>query len=546
MRLRRTIAGIEDGDIFTDPKFLLIFLPAYMVSFAWIFLIPADFWDDLAIKNNPDLVAMGYHASLPTMGWVTAGLLKLPHPNFTGRSLIFLMFACVPFLVRRFIAYRALAPERERNAIAMLTALLPLFLSRFQLVTFYYCLSLLLFCFGSLLLAKTLSGRPSLVYRITAYICFTLAFFTQSFLVLYGFVLFLIILHLSHGAPSGRTWDRLSSGAADLARRSPDALLLPLVFFFMKAWLMPPIGPFVGYNAVTLQGILHALSILPVAAIMAVVDMTGLAPTWTLPGLLLLLGGLLLARPGGLTRSENISDAQPSTDAAALLIAFFGLMLAVFPYVTVHRAVLPYDFDDRDQLTMILAAGAVVVCAARTFLRSRVQWLTIFAVLIWAVATDISTYLDIIVDGHIQNAVVRSLSQNRDVRQNKAFLVDDSQWPFLSRGRRLSTAQLNCLMKAAFGDETRFAAELSSKPFDWKDQLTLLGRFRETGTCFRAYEDRPPVLLTVAPGPLALTDRHIAKLTFDWIFRPERYSSDLDKLVSVSITTLPDGVLKPR
>ena len=273
-----------------------------------------------------------------------------------------------------------------------------------------------------------------------------------------------------------------------------------------------------------------------------------LAPQSALPGLILLLslGGVLLTRRDEPIRLTNASDAHASTDATALLIALFGLMLAVFPYAAVHRVASPYDFDDRNQLTMILVVGAVVVCAVRAFFQSRMQWLSIFAVLVWAVATNVSTYFDIIVDGHIQNAFVRVLSQNRAGRNGKAFLVDDSQWPFLSRGRRLSTAQLNCLMKAAYGDETRFAAELSSKPFDWKGHLTFLSRFRETGSCFRAYKDQPPVLLTVTPGPIPLTDRHLVKLTFDWIFRPERYSNDLDGLISVSLAALPDGYLKSR
>src|SRR5438874_5461212 len=266
-RICAAIVRLKDGDIFTDSRFLPVFLPAYAISFAWIFLIPADFWDDLAIKNNPDLVEMGYRASLPTMGWFTAGLLGLPHANLIDRGFIFLMFPGVSLLVRRFIANLALAPERERNAIAMLAAIFPLFLSRFQIVTSYYCLSLLLFCFGSLLLAKALVGKPSFSYRAAAYICFVLAFFTQSFLVLYGFVLFLIVLHLSRRASPGRSWDRFSASAADLVRRAPDIILLPLVFFSMKAWLMRPTGPFAEYNAVTPRGVLHALAVLPFASI---------------------------------------------------------------------------------------------------------------------------------------------------------------------------------------------------------------------------------------------------------------------------------------
>jgi hypothetical protein len=537
------VLAIRDGWFLTDAAFRRVFLTAYTLSFAWIFLIPADFWDDLAVKNNPDLIKMTNEAGLLPAGWFITGLLSLPYRDFIGHAYVFLLYMAVPLLVRRFVAEFMPASEREKNAIALLTAVLPLYLSRFQIAASYYCLSLLLFCVGSLLLGRAIVRSGPIFLRIAAYICLALSFFTQSFVAFYGFVVLLITLCLARQMKGPSPTARFIAAAFIMVRRAPDAVVLPFVFFFLKTFLVGTAGPFVTYNAVTLPGLLDALPALPFTAINSLANAVGISASWLAFGVTLLLAaaGTLLLRP------VDAPPAEPKTEpkaGAALLVVFCGLMFAIFPYAVVSRLPTPFDFEDRNQLTMLLVAGAAITYGAKGLIRDHLRWTVIFLALVWAIASDAWAYIAIIADGHMQNAVVRAFHDSEAARTNKSLLVDFSQWPNRARGRSPSTAELNCLTKQAFGDESHFAAAMSYRPFDWKANLAAHRRFLQTGSCFRGYRGGEPLLLTISPGPKVLMLRSVAKLSVLWMLDADRYQKALDGFVSVSVTPAPSGWLK--
>ena len=158
---------------------------------------------------------------------------------------------------------------------------------------------------------------------------------------------------------------------------------------------------------------------------------------------------------------------------------------------------------------------------------------------------DAFTYFTVIRDGHAQNAVVRAIARNDAVRRQATLLVDTRAWPALSRHRSVTTAQLNCLMKDAFGDESHFAAMLSRVPFDWQADYALLNRYRNVGTCFRGWHGGAPALLTVT-GYDVLPLPRLLKLSVLHMVSAERYGPALDAALpaEVSLTALPNGWLK--
>jgi hypothetical protein len=535
---RDGICRLSSGALFDDRVFPLMLGVGYILSFGLMFLIPARFWDDLQIFNNPDIVGMSRRSGILPGGIFLHGMMSLPHPDLMMRLFAFFIFLLIIVLVRDFLRRLELVGQHDGNAIALLSAVLPLFLSRFQLITCYYCLALFLFCAGASLLSHTLiSSRP--LIRAFAYFLLILSFYIQSLLTLYWFVLLLLAIRIP--VPPKRWHQQFTAKALALLRRMPEAFALPFAFFLLKSWLTPPTSDFAGYNAVTLAGLWNAALYVPFKTVEALLVIPGDAPIPLLALAPLLL--LLLIFPSKGKPITTHSDA--CTAAVALLIGLIGAAMAVFPYIVVSRSVGPYDFDDRNQLTLMLVAGGVIVFFVRTFFRPHLQWVVLALLFCWCILYDTFTYFTIIRDGHDQNAIVRAIAHNSSVGRKTSLLVDTRNWPGLSRHRTLSTAQLNCLIKDAFGDETHFAANLSNLPFDWQAEQAFMNRYRNVGTCFRAWIGGAPALLTVtASNPLDL--RALLKLSALYFVSPERYNQALDALspAKVSLTSVPSGWLK--
>lgn len=531
---------LREGLLFTDRAFPAILTTGYALSFGLMAFIPARFWDDLQIFNNPDIVGMSRRSGILIGGLFLQAMVSLPHPDLMVRLLVLIVFLSSALLVRSLMKMLALTDERERNAITLIMAVSPLFLSRFQIITSFYCTALLLFCLGAWLLASALiSGRPLL--RLPAYLMLLLAFYIESFLVLYAFLMLLLLLAMP--GKKGPSFRGLFERGLLLMRRAPEAFALPFLFFGLKTWLTPATAEFTGYNAVTAQGLLGALVSWPIRTLDALIAIPGGASLWLLFVAPLLLALVLILAPANRFKTLPVDDdAHPGWQG--LLVSCIGAALAVFPYAVVSRAVSPYDFDDRNQLTLLLVAGSLLVFAVRTFVRPCLQWSVLAFLFCWCVAVNAVTYWTIIRDGHVQNAVVHAIGENSAVRNQSSFLVDTAGWPDLARRRTLSTAQLNCLMKDAFGDETRFAALLSSRPFDWWREQNFLNQYRNVGTCFRDWRGGMPELLTIQ-GDHTLSFRQAVKLSLLHALMPARYGRALEglSLVKVSLSPMPAGLI---
>lgn len=542
--LIRCLRALPRGDYFTDGRFLFVLLPAYFAAFIWIVFIPADFWDDLSFRNNPDPIRFGFQAGSPLLGYFWVAQLGVPYHDIVVRLLVLVAFVVIALILRSLLSLFHFADERTRNAIALVTATLPVFQSRFLQAIFLGTITLLFFAMAVHLLIQSLrQNRPW--KRFVAYLLFAFSFAAPSFLVLYGFVILLVVV-CQAARPRAMCSFTLPGWFEEVQRlvfRAPDTLILPFAYFLLKMWLVPVSGPFaaVEYQSITLRALTAALVSTPLDALNALLAFHGDGTPVTLLFLVAIVVGILVVLLQGVRSPLSLAWVAQSRDWRPLVIAYLGVMMSVFPYVVVNRTVGPFDFDDRNQLTLVLTAGTFIVLAIRFFLHERLQWIAILCVITWGVANNIATYNAVIVDGHTQNAVVRELANNEAVRNGSAFVVDTSQWPALSRRRVVGTAQLNCLLKDAFGDERRFAAQLSARPLDWNQQLKLLTVFAEAGTCFSEFKGGSPQLITILPG--SRTIENGIELSVLRLFSPARYRAGLDGLVQVIVTTVPPGLL---
>jgi hypothetical protein len=541
LHIQGTCRAIRMGQPFRDACFFPMFLFVYVTSFALVFFVQAKFWDDLALTNNPDIIRFFYQAGLPTSGYLLRGIMAINIGNLPLKLFVFCSFLITCILFRYLMLVLRIFTDLERNAATLLVAALPLFQSRFLLATAYYAFCLPLFVAGMLLLVSAIQKKKK-ASRLLAYLLLALSFFTQSLLVLYFFALFIVSIaqsrELNFGARGG-----MGAGLVDLARVAPDAFFFPFAFFLIKAFAFPTSGPFVGYNSFSFSDITSALFGLPTSTMEALGSVVLEGPSWPTVGLaafcfLSFLTVLLKQR-----RVSIIATAAQRPSAIsfeALLIAALGVMSSVLPYTVVHRTPSPFDFDDRHQLTMVLTTGPFVLVAIMNLGRASIRWFLVLFVLIWAVAYNLETYVAVVVDAHTQNAVVREFARSELIGSNSTFVVDTTQWPNLSRHRTLSTPQLNCLMKEAFGDESRFAVGIRSTEIDWNQELSLMNRFKQTGTCFRDFHRGQPFLVQIVPGT-----RHLNWATGIWLslvrlVAPQRYDEQLRNVIKVSVVPAPD------
>ncbi len=542
---RKLIQSIAQGQPFRDVAFVPLLIFVYALSFGWIFLVQAKFWDDLSLPNNPDLLHFFFQAGLPLSGYLCRAIMAVNFKNIPLEILIFVSFLTTFIVLRRFLATLGFFSELERNAIVLLTAALPLFQSRFLLATAYYVVSLPLFVGGCALLISSLQ-KDRWSYRLPAYCLLTLSFFIQSFLVLYFFVLLVAAIAVSQTSrsPAG------IGSSIELGEKNADMILFPFLFFFLKPLIFPTTGPFKDYNSFSFIDIKQALFQLPISTFEALRSVLQAGPTAGMIALCFVLLAFylfLILRRQKSPKEDSKLQEIPRSRLGALLIATAGLMFSVLPYEIVHRSPGPYDFADRHQLTLVLTVGPFLVVATRFLTRYNMRWIALVLVLVWSVADNVQTYAAIIVDGHTQDAVVEEFSHNRELRENATFLVDSTRWPNLSRNRQFGSAQLNCLLKEAFGDEKRFAVALQAQRVDFAKELSWIDRYKNTGTCYREYQaGGRPILVKITPGSRRLHWSDGMKLSVESVLAPQRYHEQLRDLVAISTEPAPDQLFVVR
>ncbi|MFC3674863.1 hypothetical protein [Ferrovibrio xuzhouensis] len=538
-------AGWDVRHLFDSRAFPFVFALLYAASFVWIFLIPTAFWDDLSFRNAVDRIGYGYQSGRPLLGYWWAGLAALPAYDHIAHLFVFVAYAAAALAIRCFLAELKILDERERNAIVLLLAVLPVFQSRFLVASTYYTLDYLLFCLGAWLVARGLF-RGEIWARIAGNICLLLCFFTDSFVVLAGFLMLLLwvawVLRADNAPLDIGTW---FAGAVSVTRRLPDLVLLPFVYFFGVKSLFPVSGAFQNYNVVTAEGVKDALLHLPFRALVAVFAINADGPSWqAMVGVSAAMAVLLLLLRWYPAAAMSDSKRTVRFYGFAVIVGFCGVMLSIFPYNAIYRYVQPYDFGDANQLTLALSAPAFIGFLIWFLCRDWLKWTAICVAMVWSVAHNITTYADVIMDGHIQNGLVRALRESGEVASHHAFVVDISRYPHLSRQRKYGTAQLNCLMKEAFGDETRFAVAFTQFPFPWDRERAMLQRFIDTGTCYHQYTDEPPVLLTVYPGRGNIDQITSLKMAVMRIKNYAIYQQSLEGLISLNVAPLPPGSIQ--
>lgn len=485
-RLRRTIVA----------RPVAVLVATFFVGYWALLSNPGIYWDDWTSFDKPlaRVIAVFTDYGTPLHGYVTYAAIGHPLLAHVASGLAHL-FSCLAWrhvLVHSKVA-AWLSPGEIFTACVVFVAA-PFNFGRVALINTTYNLSLLVFSLAAVVLV-TYVRRGGAWRRALALALFALSFTTSSLLFFYAAPMLLLFVERAGDArPS-------LARAARFVRSHLDFLLLPPVYFVLhgKAFPLRAAAANAAYNAITGENLLAVpLSFArfvknsPLAVARTMISEVVHAPVWALIGFLVALA-LLVPSIGDDERAVPSWKKIVITLAVGAGLTIFG----VLPYLLVGKppANVPF-FVSRHELLVPFGFAATVLAGTMALTRlARARrgliaggWvaLVVTASLIVNNVRHVAALREWVYVESLRAAI----AADPTMREKTAFLFDDHRMPLESK-RMLKVKELCGYMRAAFGDERRFALALRERE-NWDE--VLAGGLGEHFN-FGEFVPRPPEIL---------------------------------------------------
>lgn len=185
--------------------------------------------------------------SLPQMILLFRLLALFPAFNIVYKFLAFLALLSSAIFVYEIAQRLAWTGRGENLAIALLALAYPAYQYALEISHLWNLLPYAVFMGGWLLALQATgrTGRQHWLWRMAALLCLLFSFLNTALLVYYAGFLLLFALHVCRGAGwSGRQCP------GHFARRYPEFLLLPPLYWLVMRLVWPPGGVFADYNQI--------------------------------------------------------------------------------------------------------------------------------------------------------------------------------------------------------------------------------------------------------------------------------------------------------
>ena len=289
-------------------------------------------------------------------------------PNFIAahKVVAFLSLLLSGFLIYAIVTELQFTSKYENLVLALFTLAFPGYQFAVEISHLWNLLPYTLFLVGWWLAfraeraSQSGENRLHLLARAGALLVLLISFMNASLLVYYfGFLLFFFICVSYHRNLSWKTMP------AQVIRKYPDYMLLPLAYWFVMRQAFPPYGVFADYNQIDLTQLFLVRPWWQFVRDGIVVHFSRAFEL--MPVLLIIFISLLLFFAGRRLKVEKFPFFSDRVDATTL--AGFGLLLlllAMFPFVIVGKLPEPYGFHTR--LSLLL--GIPVSLFLLSFLRA--------------------------------------------------------------------------------------------------------------------------------------------------------------------------------
>lgn len=345
---------------------------AGLCSHGFILLSDYRLWDgwefSLWLSNpeqTPFLMRLFAESGRPLDGLYFLPLKATANPHILAKAFGVTAWLAHVVLMHEVVRRDHLLGPALALAVSLLVVTCPVFRPLGELTFWMYTCEAMLFWLAALLFLKMTEmqeTRQQMVLRVLGLVCLFIALNLNSLLVFfYGLVAALFLRHASQNGLRAAFEE-----AVGIARRYPDILLLPVVFWFWKSWFTPSYGPYANYNRPTLDLLMWARGYLVLAT--NFVAPFAVEP-FTRPGVIVVSGvasaivvSRLRARPacGGLFDNQRLPVA-PSVVAAAGFVLLFA---ASFPYICVGHVLADEPWLARNNILTPLPMALLVVAMA--------------------------------------------------------------------------------------------------------------------------------------------------------------------------------------
>jgi len=509
----------------------------FLLSFGMTLFNDGLFWDDwVIVQSSPEALSSLYsQVGAPLVGWLQSCLLSIDSMiPFLYRLLILGSYLLSSVLFFRLIEKMPSMGKTNQLLLPLMFAIFPVNASRITLNTAHYALTHVCFWLGVWLLSRAIERR-FILGQLSAVLLLALSFQMNSLLIFYYPVILALLLfvHPNLLAPCP---DR-----GKILWGLVPYLFLPVAFWLLRAWLMPPHGLYSEYNQVSAGSLLAA----PVGILRTLytsffkVIGTALINAIQHPIVMVPASGIAF---WSLWRCNERIETKPLRQSLWMIAT--GAILfaaAVFPYVAVGKMPSSDDWNSRHQILVPLGAALILVGSLSLlfgWLRARpwVQVLVESLLIGTFVSLNVSTCLDFQKDWFKQRSIITNLRTNDTVRDHTTFLFSDEVPEMNAQGRSYRFYEYSAFMRKAFGEDTRLGCGIGEA--EKLSELSSLAKHPQYG--FAHYVPSGPVIqVRILPARSALSDAEVIGVLVDCLLDRARCDEILADIVRIETSPMP-------
>jgi hypothetical protein len=443
----------------------------YCLAHFPLLLTTGYFYDDWVLYHpDPHMnIGLWWSTGRPLTGYFLNGLQALDGA-FLARFVTFITYLLSGLFLLGVLRTIDLVDARARFFVVAVFMVFPADSTRILAMlacdALYFCL---FFCGWWLTAAYMRNGN--LLLRLASLCTFLGSFWLNSLLVFYS----LVILYMLYIATAGKITLR---STARFIRNYADFLVIPVLFWLLQRLAFPPQGIDEGYNQFRLEGLwpLRWVSALKGSVVDPMVySVIPLSLVWL--GAVLLCTIFLFLMLG---RRLPEPEQDGRRDLVLLIVGFFALFAALFPYLAVSKMPSYWDWLSRNARLVPLGVGLVLCLGVRVALtrirvNSRSLLLANCLFLCVMISGNLRVYPQYWLDWYKAVSLVKEFKQSAEIKTHTTFLFKDECEDMNAKRRVYRFYEYGALMTLAFGEDSRFGDD--EKRWDARTGLETLRNF---------------------------------------------------------------------
>jgi hypothetical protein len=507
---------------FKNSKEYSILLLLYFVSNIFLLLnVNGIYWDDWWILGvEQDALDKVFYQLDGNAGVVRSKMIGFLSQIGNGvlifRVLTFLLYFLTTLFVFKILQTIKALTKADVFFITLIFMAAPLNPAKALAVAIFpYAVSLTIFFFGFYLLSIYLK-TPSFLNRLSILALFFASFLTNSLLVFYAIPLMYIFYQKYQNDSNG-----FVSNAKAFIKQKLDFIVLPFLFFIIRALFFKPSGVSADYNSFDIWMILGMPITIPMSFYSSFLEPISQSFVTFMPFWILGLGLFLIPFKG---KNREIVENN-KRDVYFLLLGGVFFVLAVFPYLAVGKLPQLGDFASRHQLLVPLGFSFILyffikVFSSRNKISKQLMQKILMVFIMAFVVQNIYTNYQYKLDWFYQVGIEQHLKDLDVVRENTTFVVSVDDEILEIRGI-MNAGEHTYRLNKIFGDKTRLMIDESESINSFKEMD------KNRAMDLKSWVYHAPIYLKVSKG------RFHRRLFLYEFFDKEKFEALARKLITV-------------